>query len=181
MGENYRGIIITCVIGILLIGIFLTAFKPTESFTELYFEDHKNLPKVFFVNESQKIAFTVISHEEKTRNYAYEIKIQNETYETGSFILNPGENKTTAFNLVFQKPSLSRVEHNGTIVNADPFPREYLLVRKGHEPTRTTLQPNQETSIPSYYEVYIYDLVRVQVNLYYGNKTSDIRFFTIVK
>lgn len=68
--EDYRGIIITCILGILLIGIFLTAFKPKESFSELYFEDHKNLPNVFFVNESQKIAFTVVSHEEKSKNYA---------------------------------------------------------------------------------------------------------------
>ncbi|MDI6655377.1 MAG: hypothetical protein QME59_05765 [Candidatus Hydrothermarchaeota archaeon] len=183
MEENYRGIIITCILGILLIGIFLTAFKPKESFSELYFEDHKNLPKKFFVNESQKIAFTVVSHEEKTKNYAYEIKIQNETYETGSFTLNPGENRTTAFDLVFQKPYLSRVEHNGTIQNTDPFPREYILIPKlpYYEPVHITLMNLTIKTIPSYYEVYIYDLVRVQVNLYYENKTSDIRFFTIVK
>ena len=181
MEENYRGVIITCILGILLIGIFLIAFKPKESFTELYFEDHKNLPRVFFVNESQRIAFTVISHEEKTKKYTYEIKIQNETYETGSFALAPRENRTRTFDLAFKKPYLSRVEHNGSVKNTDPFPREYLLVKKRYEPVYITLRQNQEIPVLSYYEVYIYDLVRVQVDLNYGNKTSNIRFFTIVK
>jgi hypothetical protein len=176
--PNYRGIIITCALGLIIIFAFLAFFKPQESFTELYFEDHTALPKEFRVGEAQTVAFTVISHESMPLNYTYEVKIQNESYKTGFFLLNPGVNKTVPLNLSFNRPYLTRIRHNGTIINEDPFPRRYLISLPGN--TTVTLGPEKTLRIGAD-SAYIYDLVKVQVNLYYRDKTSEIHFFTVAE
>lgn len=48
-----------------------------EKFTELYFEEHMNLPKSVQPKEQQTFSFTIHNQEYKTMTYPYEIYVQD--------------------------------------------------------------------------------------------------------
>ena len=74
-----------------------TTVKP-ETFTELYFEDHINLPKKVELEKEQSFKFTIHNLEYTDMTYLYEIKASDEketiTLSTGSATLSHNEYKT---------------------------------------------------------------------------------------
>ncbi|MFA6570501.1 MAG: hypothetical protein WCT77_04615 [Bacteroidota bacterium] len=53
--------------------VLATTVKP-ETFTELYFEDHTNLPKEFSSNKTYSFSFTIHNLEYKDFTYQYEVR-----------------------------------------------------------------------------------------------------------
>jgi hypothetical protein len=74
-----------------------TTHKP-EAFTELYFENSVNLPKIITDKKVYSFAFTVHNHENKNFDYSYIVYIQNSKskafLDQGHFILKNNESKT---------------------------------------------------------------------------------------
>ena len=74
-----------------------TTVKP-ETLTELYFEDHNNLPKKIEPGEEQSFKFTIHNLEYQDTTYKYEIKAiddkENITLSSGSATLSHNEYKT---------------------------------------------------------------------------------------
>ena len=73
-------------IGLLvLLGIFVVysvSQKVREPFTELYFQDYKDLPRI--VENSSAFSFTIFNHE--TMPYTYEVKIIAENYRKTAYL-----------------------------------------------------------------------------------------------
>lgn len=98
MGEEKTmiyAIMFACIIGIILVAILVISTTPfSESFTELYFENHEKLPNKIVVGKEEEFDFTVFSHEDKKMSYDYKVKFDNLTLDQGSFSLSPEEKKT---------------------------------------------------------------------------------------
>lgn len=58
--------------------VALATTKKPETFTELYFENHLNLPSVVNVGKKYKYTFTIHNLEYETKDYPYEIYIDTE-------------------------------------------------------------------------------------------------------
>ena len=81
MGEElnniYNAIIVSLIIGIIITIIVLKiTFEPEEHFTEIYFENHENLPEKVKLNNEYAFSFTLHSLENSSKNYGYESKIE---------------------------------------------------------------------------------------------------------
>jgi hypothetical protein len=74
-----------------------TTVKP-ETFTELYFEEHNNLPNVIEPNRSYNFTFTIHNLESQRMNYLYIVYLQTVSKKTilnqGSVNLADGEYKS---------------------------------------------------------------------------------------
>lgn len=77
--------------------VLATTIQP-ERFTELYFEDHMNLPKKAVKDESYEFRFTIHNLEYKPVNYIYEVSIKHgdnkQLLETKKITLIQNEYKT---------------------------------------------------------------------------------------
>lgn len=91
------------------IASFLIYFlKEPEGFTQLYFEDYKDLPYTVDTTKEYPIRFTVVSFENEPTEY----KIKATDGQKWEFILKPKENRTIAFNF---KPTKIGLPTNYTI------------------------------------------------------------------
>ena len=74
-------IIAACVLGIIVIGALVLYSSTSEGFSELYFEDNQELPKI--VNEGQDVGFnfTLVSHEKTPVTYKYNVTFNEEMIE----------------------------------------------------------------------------------------------------
>lgn len=79
-----------------------TTAKP-ETFTELYFEDHNNLPHIIKQYWEYSFTFTVHNLENKDSNYPYEVYLQRDSQktliETGELNINKDDRKSV--NVIF--------------------------------------------------------------------------------
>ena len=77
MKENtiYNILIVVCIIAILSETILIFTTKKSEPFTELYFENHQNLPKTITLNQNQEFYFTIKNLENKVFTYNYQITL----------------------------------------------------------------------------------------------------------
>lgn len=82
-------------------GVLLPALTPKpETFTELYFEDHLNLPKRVVVGQENSFSFTIHNLEGKNVNYPLEVTVINEassstmTIFKGAVVVGDQESKT---------------------------------------------------------------------------------------
>lgn len=76
----YNAIIVSLIIGIIVVIITLIVARPEpETFTELYFNDHKTLPKYVEKGEIYPYSFTIANHETMDKTYNY--TITKELYE----------------------------------------------------------------------------------------------------
>ena len=77
--------------------VFATTAKP-ETFTELYFEDHTNLPKTIKKDEKYSFIFTIHNVEYKDIEYSYVVYLQTNDQKTildqGKFNLKDNEFKS---------------------------------------------------------------------------------------
>ncbi|MBS3174858.1 DUF1616 domain-containing protein [Candidatus Woesearchaeota archaeon] len=69
------GITIVAIIGLLIL-IFTTPSE--ESFTELYFEDHANLPSTILIGKTHNFSFSIHNLEQETTSYEYSVYIVEE-------------------------------------------------------------------------------------------------------
>ena len=91
MDENllYNVLIIASIIGIIAVTIIIFTNKTSEPFTELYFEDHQNLPKIVQLNQIYNFQFSIHNLENKDENYFYLIHIDadgNDIFLDSSYI-----------------------------------------------------------------------------------------------
>ncbi len=77
MKENtiYNILIIACIIAIVAVTILIFTTKKSESFTELYFENHQNLPKNIELNKNNEFYFTINNLENTQFTYNYQITL----------------------------------------------------------------------------------------------------------
>lgn len=90
--------------GIVLLGIFLfvLAFIPLgiEPLTEVYFENHDQLPEQILINQPYNYSFTVHNLEHQKMRYYYKINAYDEEdnylyeFDSGDFTLLDGESRT---------------------------------------------------------------------------------------
>ena len=92
--DLYKAIIVACAIGIVITLIFVmfmrTEIMSEEGFTELYFNEHRELPSEMEINESYSISFTLSNHELETTKYIYEVDSKVEQFKENITLL-PGE------------------------------------------------------------------------------------------
>lgn len=75
----YNAIIIACVIGIVItIAVLITTKVGPENFTELYFENHKELPK--YAEQGKGYDFSFAIHNLENRNMDYGYRIESERF-----------------------------------------------------------------------------------------------------
>ncbi len=91
MGEKiFYGVVFLLCVAIISTLVWSDENRPEEYFTELYFNE---FPSSISANNTCSVSFTIISHEQKPIDYAYQIS--SDIYgETGNFQLLPGENKS---------------------------------------------------------------------------------------
>jgi len=77
MNEDklYNILIAVSIIGIIVVLVLIFTTKTTESFTELYFEDHQNLPSEYLLDEYE-FEFTIHNLENQAMNYGYNVYIE---------------------------------------------------------------------------------------------------------
>ncbi|MDP3727887.1 MAG: DUF1616 domain-containing protein [bacterium] len=63
---------------LLLVFLFISLKTSEESFTELYFEDHTNLPSTIALGETYDFSFSIHNLEQETTNYEYVVYIVEE-------------------------------------------------------------------------------------------------------
>jgi len=102
-----------------------TTVKP-ETFTELYFENHLQLPSTVSSNQTITFTFTVHNLEYKTYTYPYEVTLdQNGTktsIDKGTFTLpQNGYKKVTETYTLTQPITRAKVDVNLTNKNQDIF------------------------------------------------------------
>jgi len=95
----YNTLIIACIIGIIVVTALIFTNKTNEPFTELYFEDHQNLPREIELGKEYSFRFTVHNVGGKGVNYFYEFSKDNRLLDAKTFILE--DSKTTTFREVF--------------------------------------------------------------------------------
>ncbi|GEM_PF-1044448 len=126
MGDNDKtivyGIVAACVVGMVIIGALVLSSDTSEGFSELYFEDHTELPRMVDVNEEIDFAFTVVSHERDVTTYDYNVTYDNRLIKSGTFKLMPedssseevilakGNEKTIDVSFVPKDSSLVRID-----------------------------------------------------------------------
>ncbi|MCW3128995.1 MAG: DUF1616 domain-containing protein [Methanophagales archaeon] len=122
MEEEKRviyAIIAACVIGIFIVGFLVVTYTTMkESFSELYFEEHEELPRIINVGEKEEFAFTVASHELNMTSYEYVVSLDDEILKDGGFTLGSDENITVNVSFIPENSSLmlvDEVEHNWTL------------------------------------------------------------------
>lgn len=96
-----------------------TTVKP-ESFTELYFDEYKKLPKTIKKGQNYSFSYTIHNLENKDMQYPYEIKVEadgkTEVIEKKSVLIKNGEFKTFMESFIFND-SVKKVKVNVTLVN----------------------------------------------------------------
>ena len=92
--DLHNAIILACVIGIVITLVFVVFMRAEimseEGFTELYFNEHRELAGEIEINKSYNISFTITNHELETTRYIYEIDSKIEKFKENITLL-PGE------------------------------------------------------------------------------------------
>ncbi len=105
----YNAIIIALVIGIIIVIITLIYFRPEpETFTELYFNDHQDLPK--YSQNEYNFSFTIANHENKDFEYTYRINIDDIVIEENKVFIKNKENKTIEKTIQFNIEDKSKIQ-----------------------------------------------------------------------
>ena len=117
----YNAIIVSLVIGIIMVIITLIAFRPEkESFTEIYFEDHENLPKYASSNNEYSFKFTINNLENQDFKYRYKISVfedEEEIKEENNVLIKNGESKTLEKSIKAHIEDKAKIQV--TLVNKD--------------------------------------------------------------
>lgn len=94
----YNILIAISIIGIIVILVLIFTTKTTESFTELYFEDHQNLPNEIELNQEYTFQFTIHNLENEATTYNYKVYLliddQTQSIDSKSITLNNNETAT---------------------------------------------------------------------------------------
>jgi hypothetical protein len=99
-------IIAACILGIIIIGALVLYGGTSEGFSELYFEDPEELPRIVNAGEDVRFNFTLVSHEETPLTYKYNVTFDDKIIEESDIGLEPGENRTLNITFVAQNSSL---------------------------------------------------------------------------
>lgn len=134
------GILAACVLGIIIIGALVLSSDTSEGFSELYFEDHTELPRMIDLGDEVKFAFSVVSHEAAEAAYQYEVTYGDQQIVEGSFTLYPedwvekgdypskGNEKTIDVNFVPEESSLVQMDDSKISVYELDFDEHLAMV-----------------------------------------------------
>ena len=84
-------IIVVCILGIIVVGALALFSHTSEGFSELYFANPDELPKLVDIGDNVKFEFIVASHETNRSYYRYNVSYDGRIIKSGSFILMPEE------------------------------------------------------------------------------------------
>ena len=97
-----------------------------ETFTELYFENHLQLPTTLKLKTPSQFSFTIHNLEQKTMEYPIEIQLQNQdnppeirVLSTRTVTLQPGEKMTIPVHLTITSYFSNRVKIRVLLKNID--------------------------------------------------------------
>ncbi len=100
--QIYNAIIISLIIGIVIVIVTLVIARPEpESFTELYFNDHQNLPK--YSQDSYNFSFTIHNLENKDINYKYQVLVDDKIALFNTIEIKDKENITIPVSIKIDK------------------------------------------------------------------------------
>lgn len=88
--------------------VFLLKEDVREPFTEIYFTNPKDIPKVMSVNKTYNILFSIMSHEKEAKDCEYRIESAIGAF-SGNTTLAPKQTKTINLKL---KPKSERVDED---------------------------------------------------------------------
>ena len=71
----YNLFLATSILGVIMIMLFVFTNQSPETFTELYFEDHQDLPSEISLGEDSSFSFSIHNLEQETVTYEYLIYI----------------------------------------------------------------------------------------------------------
>ena len=98
-----KAIVVILIILVIIIALpfIILKYSGKEYFTEIYFNDPENLPKIMETGGKYDVYFTIISHEKESTTYFYRVDSEIIFEETEIRLsegieLLPGENKTIA-------------------------------------------------------------------------------------
>ena len=110
MKENtiYTILIIVCILSILAVTILIFTTKNGESFTEIYFENHQNLPKKIDLNQNYGFYFTIHNLENQPFTYSYQINLdldgKTQILKQNQIILNHNQKQPIYHQLQINQP-----------------------------------------------------------------------------
>lgn len=108
--EKYLDYGITLLLIIVVVAlVYVSSHKVKEDFTELFFNEHLNLPK--YVRDSGTFTFAI--HNMENRPYAYDVLVSAEVYNN--------TNETEPFNVIDLNMHLVTLEDNETRIFAEDF------------------------------------------------------------
>lgn len=124
MQEKYLDYLITVLLIIIVIALVYTASrKVSEDFTELYFNDHTNLPK--YTNNSVNFSFAI--HNMENKQYEYDVVVSEEVYynsnnpymsiDLNNFNVTLENNETRIISQQFSLPQFSSAKIKVAIKN----------------------------------------------------------------
>ena len=73
--KLYNILIAISIIGIIVVLVLIFTTKTTEAFTELYFEDHQDLPSEYLLDQYE-FEFTIHNLENQAMDYEYNVYIE---------------------------------------------------------------------------------------------------------
>ena len=83
-------IIVVCILGIIVAGALALFSHTSEGFSELYFANPDELPRLVDIGDNVKFEFIVASHETNRSYYRYNVSYDGRI-KSGSFALMPEE------------------------------------------------------------------------------------------
>lgn len=100
-------VIAACIVGIAVVAFFVLKYAPgNESFSELYFENHEQLPDKTRVGEEENFAFTVVSYESDRTSYDCAVNFDGKVIKEETFTLLPHNKRTVGVKFAAGESSL---------------------------------------------------------------------------
>ncbi|MFH1971877.1 MAG: DUF1616 domain-containing protein [archaeon] len=109
--KVYNALMVISAIAIIIILTLIFTTKTTEEFTELYFEDHQNLPNQIQLEKEYTFQFSIHNLENEQTSYNYKISIdyykseklqKTETLFQDSISLEHNQTATIPYTLILE-------------------------------------------------------------------------------
>jgi hypothetical protein len=87
-----------CILGIIIVGALVLTSHTSEGFSELYFANPDELPRLVDLGDNVKFEFIVVSHETNRSYYKYNVSYDGRIIKSGFFALMPEKRAETSPN-----------------------------------------------------------------------------------
>lgn len=150
-------ILIACLIGISLCVVLIIYVTGTDYFyhgySELYLKDHTRLPDTIEPADPLNFSFVVVSHHKDRMTYEYVVFFDNETIQSGSFLIpdsSPNVSHTIPVSFIpfspgYSDTGLSQKGVTGAEQNAGSIGSAHIISVEVHETSPGDITPQSYT------------------------------------